>query len=764
MLAVVSFLGVLSAPGTRTCGPSGSLIPRFFKTHEEEHTYRAAVHKLLSNTDPEYTEGCRRIFCGEDFTYTHSWHDWYLWWNVYRYTKLEWGSGTYIDIGTNNPTIISSSVFFDKCLGWEGVCIEAQSSYHERIRATRSCKLLPHCLAGKGGATLNMRTFDGSLEERDKDGKLLSKLNGTLVSFGAAGKGSHKEHCVDASEELPRLLPNATAIDFMTVDVDGMEGTILQCFPFDQLNVQAVLVETKLTDLREVDLFFHRHGFANQETFLIQENPVDWTRSRYSDNLYIRRERAVIYPAWQDDKVQCDPLQRNFRGSVCRPWKAWNTNGLEAAKAIKDKWVACEAEHTRKGRRLFFGDSTKMNGRNLQPSTKGTGIVGPDQLPKQSYDNLPKLLKPFGPSIPADRALPRKITPGSWCEVCTNGSASTPRGRDSTWGEWQFKRVLSAAKGKCPDRLLREYFDNARWVGAHTFAKDGGDPEPLDVDEGIVNQFTIASRPQFIEKWKEVQRTRNRKLSEEAMDELMESLLPLIRVAGHEVKMEDLTYHSSGEVLQGSPFGEIHWDVSWSRYPAHPGFNLWYLVKSASDPHGHGNMFLAATDELKGDEQLATKFAIKKKNADGTASYIHTEHFTGRVLKKYNNLRELKPTFSYLNMSAGEVVIMTKRSLHISDQRPVWDGRFKAANEIDRFFMSARVSVRPDWWCNKTTMPFAPGFTDLYYQNGFTINNAQATEMGEPRPETLVEQSLGLPKICGHHQLSAHRHSMMHWA
>jgi hypothetical protein len=34
--------------------------------------------------------------------------------------------GVYVDVGSNHPTELSNTAFFDKCLGWRGVCIEPQ--------------------------------------------------------------------------------------------------------------------------------------------------------------------------------------------------------------------------------------------------------------------------------------------------------------------------------------------------------------------------------------------------------------------------------------------------------------------------------------------------------------------------------------------------------------------------------------------------------------------------------------------------------------
>jgi len=45
---------------------------------------------------------------------------------------IPYSQGTYLDIGSNHPLQRSNTYFFDKCLGWRGVCVEPNTKYHPR--------------------------------------------------------------------------------------------------------------------------------------------------------------------------------------------------------------------------------------------------------------------------------------------------------------------------------------------------------------------------------------------------------------------------------------------------------------------------------------------------------------------------------------------------------------------------------------------------------------------------------------------------------
>ena len=79
----------------------------------------AAVAELLQNVKHHYRPLCSKMLHGGTFSFAQAHQDWYIFHNVFS-ARLEWGKGAYVDIGTNDPLLISNTLFFDKCLGWRG--------------------------------------------------------------------------------------------------------------------------------------------------------------------------------------------------------------------------------------------------------------------------------------------------------------------------------------------------------------------------------------------------------------------------------------------------------------------------------------------------------------------------------------------------------------------------------------------------------------------------------------------------------------------
>lgn len=49
----------------------------------------------------------------------------------------------YADVAANHYKHLSNTYFFDRCLGWSGVCVEPNPVYWAELRSKRSCHVVP---------------------------------------------------------------------------------------------------------------------------------------------------------------------------------------------------------------------------------------------------------------------------------------------------------------------------------------------------------------------------------------------------------------------------------------------------------------------------------------------------------------------------------------------------------------------------------------------------------------------------------------------
>lgn len=174
---------------------------------------------------------------------------------------------------------------------------------------------MPHCVSHSNATVSFVRPGPSGGTAHVRPGRQL------------AGLGPIQMRCVVGGDELAALGHSTRRIDLLSLDVEGSEASVLRCFPFARHKPRAVLVETdKMGDLRDVDRFFHRKGYANRETFVARSRGA---RPQWADNLYVPvGGPPTVYPPTQTSELHCElPDEKRFRGAWCQPWSAWSPAG-----------------------------------------------------------------------------------------------------------------------------------------------------------------------------------------------------------------------------------------------------------------------------------------------------------------------------------------------------------------------------------------------------------------------------------------------------
>ena len=124
--------------------------------------------------------------------------------------------GFYVESGANDWLRVSNTAFLDLCLGWEGLCIEPSTRYHEGIREHRTCELVPNCLSYKN-------------EMVNSVGEEINSTGGVPVE------------CVRLDQLLEQR--NISRVHLWSLDIEGFETNALKGMDFDNYDVQTILME-----------------------------------------------------------------------------------------------------------------------------------------------------------------------------------------------------------------------------------------------------------------------------------------------------------------------------------------------------------------------------------------------------------------------------------------------------------------------------------------------------------------------------------------
>jgi len=182
--------------------------------------------------------------------------------------------GYFVEFGATNGISLSNSYLLEKSFGWKGILVEPAQCWHRELRSNRNCMIDTNCVWGKSGERLEFNEVPaGELST-------INTFSGNDGHFRHRQKGKIYEVETISLSDLLEKHDAPHAIDYLSVDTEGSELTILENFDFSKYNIRIITVEHNYTEIREkiYDLLI-RNGYER-----IFEKFSNW------DDWYIRND------------------------------------------------------------------------------------------------------------------------------------------------------------------------------------------------------------------------------------------------------------------------------------------------------------------------------------------------------------------------------------------------------------------------------------------------------------------------------------------
>jgi FkbM family methyltransferase len=131
--------------------------------------------------------------------------------------------GYFLDIGANDGVWMSNTYYLEKKLGWIGICVEPALKPFSRLVNTRNCICVNKAVYNRTGIV----SFHDYPEEQ---------WRGHIDSNG------RKVECITL-QDLIKEYDCPKLIDYISIDVEGLEYEILTAFPFDEYTARLWTIE-----------------------------------------------------------------------------------------------------------------------------------------------------------------------------------------------------------------------------------------------------------------------------------------------------------------------------------------------------------------------------------------------------------------------------------------------------------------------------------------------------------------------------------------
>lgn len=211
-------------------------------------------------------------------------------------------NGVFLDIGAYDGETFSNSLFFEKSMGWTGLCVEPMPSAFAKCAAMRKAICENVCLSD----------FEGEadfLEADDQGGPIEKMYSGLPAYFDP--RHVHRIKAETRSQTVNRVPVTTFAalltkhsmfdIDFCSLDVEGAELPILSTFDSERFRIGVFSIENNWDDERIPRLM------ANQGYEFVAKLEQDYVFKRRGVKLLPRT--SVICAVWHEDPERHELLR-----------------------------------------------------------------------------------------------------------------------------------------------------------------------------------------------------------------------------------------------------------------------------------------------------------------------------------------------------------------------------------------------------------------------------------------------------------------------
>lgn len=157
---------------------------------------------------------------------------------------LQWKrNGFFVDVGAYDGIADSNTAALEKFFGWQGLCVEAGSSWGQLIKNRNRDFCVHACIdvaewevefvsAGQLSGVVGDRTDWREYDPDVREALIQARLNGNV--------GILKTMTIGSLLDL-RMAPRV--FDYLSLDIQGLEQPVIQTFPFDKYTPKLITLE-----------------------------------------------------------------------------------------------------------------------------------------------------------------------------------------------------------------------------------------------------------------------------------------------------------------------------------------------------------------------------------------------------------------------------------------------------------------------------------------------------------------------------------------
>lgn len=208
--------------------------------------------------------------------------------NLFKHKR----DGFFVDVGAYDGIYYSNTAYFEKELGWGGVCVEPNPTVFKKLSANRNCTSLNYCISEEKGM-LQFLSVAGYGEMLSGLVNFFDQNHHDRIDNIIAEHGGNKILIDIPSLPMKDIFAqqSISQIDYFNIDVEGGEMSVLNSIDFSKVTIKIFTIENNYRT-KQVRNFLKPKGYS-----LIGKVGADEVYELHS-------KRYDLMIQWRIDKVK----------------------------------------------------------------------------------------------------------------------------------------------------------------------------------------------------------------------------------------------------------------------------------------------------------------------------------------------------------------------------------------------------------------------------------------------------------------------------
>lgn len=158
--------------------------------------------------------------------------------------------GVFVEVGAHDGISFSNTYFFEKELGWTGICIDPNPTLFEKLKKNRNCICEQLCISDSFGQKpfllcigYILEMYSGLLNNYHQSH--LDRINHEMNIFGGSKEVIFVQ-CSPLQDVLDKY--HISHIDLLSIDIEGGEEAAIRSIDLDKINVGVILIENNFNE------------------------------------------------------------------------------------------------------------------------------------------------------------------------------------------------------------------------------------------------------------------------------------------------------------------------------------------------------------------------------------------------------------------------------------------------------------------------------------------------------------------------------------